>query len=325
MNKRAPPDVPRLTTPSMKTSRSVILVILVLLAGGRTAAADPDPREPLTSAQIEQLVSPIALYPDPLVALILPAATRPSDIVLAARFLERGGDPEQAAGEPWDESVKSLARYREVLVYLDQNLAWTRSLGECFSDQADDVMDAIQVVRVRARAAGLLTDTSEQEVIVEGDEIRIVPASPTVIYVPRYDPEILYVTSFPIYYSGPFLTFGLGYRVGAWLSYDCDWRYRALRIAHRPDHWYRQPDWRGRHQPGGATTWNRWVPPPRHDRRFDRPSRSSEFVPHPSRPRALPGPTHSGAPSARHRDAGRPGPEQRPFRPAATRDALDAS
>jgi hypothetical protein len=303
----------------MKTSRSVFLVILILFACGRTAAADPVARVLLTPAQIEQLVSPIALYPDPLVGLILPAATRPSDIVLAARFLERGGDPERAATEPWDESVKALTRYREVLTYLDENLAWTRSLGECFLDQPDAVMDAIQMVRVRARAAGLLTNTGEQAVIVESDEIRIVPANPTIIYVPRYSPEILYVTSFPFYYSGPFLTFGVGYSVGAWLNYDCDWRYRAVRIAHRPDHWYRQPDWREHHRdhPAGTTNWNRWVPPPRHDRRFDRPPRTAEPVLRPDRPRDWSDSSPHVTPSPRHRDIGRPVAEQNPFRPSA--------
>ncbi|MDI1249117.1 MAG: DUF3300 domain-containing protein [Lacunisphaera sp.] len=281
----------------MKNLRSAFLVILGLLACGRIAAADPEPREPLTPKQIEELVSPIALYPDPLVALILPAATRPSDIVLAERFLTGGGDPEKAATEPWDDSIKALVRYREVIDYLDENLAWTRSLGESFLDQPVAVMNAIQAVRARARAAGLLKDTSEQEVVVESDEIRIVPANPTVIYVPRYDPEILYVSSYSSsFYPGPFLSFGIGYGIGAWLSYDCDWRYRSVRIAHRPAHWYHQPDWRGRypHHPAGPTTWQRWAPPPRHDRRFDRPTHSAGPVLHPSRPRGMSAPASPG-------------------------------
>lgn len=303
----------------MKNLRSAFLVILGLLACGRIAAADPEPREPLTPKQIEELVSPIALYPDPLVALILPAATRPSDIVLAERFLAGGGDPEKAATEPWDDSIKALVRYREVIDYLDENLAWTRSLGESFLDQPVAVMNAIQAVRARARAAGLLKDSSEQEVVVESDEIRIVPANPTVIYVPRYDPEILYVSSYSSYYPGPFLSFGIGYSIGAWLSYDCDWRYRSVRIAHRPAHWYHQPDWRGRYpqHPAGPTTWRRWAPPPRHDRRFDRPTHSSGPVLHPSRPRGVSGPAPRGATSPLLRDTGRPGPGQGSYRPGS--------
>lgn len=311
----------------MKNLRSVILVTLGLLACGRAAAVDPEPQEPLTPKQIEELVSPIALYPDPLVALILPAATRPSDIVLAARFLDRGGDPEQTATEPWDESVKALSRYREVIDYLDENLSWTRSLGECFLNQPVAVMNAVQAVRTRAREAGLLKDTNEQEIIVESDEIRIVPANPTVIYVPHYDPEILYVSSFPSYYSGPFLSFGIGYSIGAWLNYDCDWHYRSVRIMHRPAYWYRQPDWRGRHvnHPAGPTTWRRWTPPPRHDRRFDRPPHHSGLVLHPSRPHGVPGSALHVAPSSHHRDAGRPDMGQNLFRPEARRERNEAN
>ncbi len=312
----------------MKILRSALLVTLGLLACGRAAVAEPEQRTPLTPKQIEELVSPIALYPDPLVALILPAATRPSDIVLAARFLENGGDPERAATEPWDESVKALARYREVVDYLDENLAWTRSLGESFLDQPVAVMNAIQAVRARAREAGLLKDTSEQEIIVEDDEIRILPANPTVIYVPRYDPEILYVSSFPSYYPGPFLTFGIGYGIGAWLSYDCDWRYHSVRIAHRPAYWYRQPDWRGRHfyHPPGATAWQRWTPPARHDRRFDRPSNHSGVVLHPNRPRRdASGPAPYAAPSTHFRDARRPDAGQSSFRPEPPRRRDEAS
>lgn len=305
----------------MKHIRSAFLVILGLLACGRAFATDPEPREALTPKQIEELVSPIALYPDPLVGLILPATTRPSDIVLAARFLEGGGNPDQAATEPWDDSVRALVRYREVITYLDQNLAWTRSLGECFLNQPEAVMDAIQKVRVRARAAGLLNDTGEQEVIVESDEIRIVPANPTVIYVPRYDPEILYFSSYPYYYPGPFLTFGIGYGVGAWLSYDCDWHYRSVRIAHRPAHWYHRPDWRGHHpdRPFGATAWTRWAPPTRHDRRFDRPPHHTGVVLRPDRPRGMSAPATSIAPSPRPRDGVRPGTVHSSIRSEPTR------
>jgi hypothetical protein len=209
--------------------------------------------------EIERLVGPIALYPDPLVALILPASTHPSDIVLAARFLDRGGSAESAATQPWDESVRSLARYREVVVYLDQHLDWTRELGACFLDQPDEVMNAIQAVRVRARSSGMLADTPQQQVIVESDEIRILPATPTVIFVPRYDPQIIFVPR--DYWPSSWISFGIGYSVGPWLSYDCDWRARHVRIHRRPPTWYYQPDWRRRHY---DHSWTRWTPPSRH-------------------------------------------------------------
>lgn len=264
----------------MKIHLFVPALLLFSLFPGRTAAVDQFPeREPLTPGQIEELVSPIALYPDPLVALILPAATFPSDIVLAARFLDRGGSPERAGTEPWDDSVRALTRYREVIDYLDENLAWTRSLGLCFLDQRDALMDAIQMVRVRAKTAGLLRDSSEQHVIVETEEIRIVPAQPTIIYVPRYDPWVICRPSIPAYHRGPFITFGVGWRIGTWLNLDCDWRSRVVRVVHRPPHWYHRPDWhdRDRYRHFSGTHWTRRTPYPRHDNRFDRSPRSAGF------------------------------------------------
>ncbi len=261
--------------------KSLLLPLLLLSSVflGRASAADVvGQSQPLTPEQIEELVSPIALYPDPLVALILPASTFPSDIVLAARFLDRGGSPETAGTEPWDESVKSLARYGEVIDYLDDHLEWTRRLGHCFMDQPDAVMDAIQMVRIRAKAAGLLADTPEQHIIVEEDEICIVPAQPTIIYVPRYDPWIICGPSIPVYSRGPFITFGLGFTVGSWLNFDCDWRARSLRIVSRPAYWYHSPRWddRNRYRQFAATPWSRRTPYPRHDGRFDR-SRVADY------------------------------------------------
>jgi hypothetical protein len=255
----------------------LLLICLVTLANSPAVRAEDEPAVVRLGAdQLEALVSPIALYPDPLIALILPAATHPADIVLAARYLARGADPAAATNEMWDESVKSLVRYREVIDYLDRNLDWTRSLGECFLDQPDDVMNAIQAVRARARANGLLSDTREQEVVVESEQIRIVPADPTLIFVPHYDPQVIFLTSSsPFYRPAAWLTFGIGYGVGTWLSYDCDWRYRSLRIVHRPTEWYGRPDWR-RSRPDHPANWTRWTPPPRH---HERPRHAPNFMP----------------------------------------------
>ena len=270
------------------------LACLALVLPSLPAASvgpDDDPAAPTvrTAAELEEIVAPIALYPDPLVALILPAATRPTEVVLAMRFLDRGGNAELATRESWDDAVKALTRYREVLEYLDQNLAWTRTLGDAFLDQPEDVMAAIQNVRARARANGLLSDTREQSVYVDEGEIRIVPASPTILYVPRYNPTILYTDStlLPSYW----LTFGVGYGVGAWLRYDCDWRYRSVRIIERPSHWYYAPDWRPTPRRTYYTS-SRWSPPPTPiDRRDDRPRRDFDRPRHVERdtPHAAPG------------------------------------
>lgn len=255
----------------MKTPLLLLACVATLTGFGRLAAEDPDDAPVLLPPdQIETLVAPIALYPDPLVALILPASTHPADVVLAARFLAGGGSPENVLSEPWDESVKALTRYREVVDYLDRNLDWTRRLGDCFIFQPDDVMDAIQEVRARARAAGMLADSPQQEVIIEAEEICIVPTNPTVIYVPRYDPFVLCGPRLTTYYPRTWITFGVAYNVGPWLRYDCDWRSRHVRIAHRPPSWYYRPDWRRHHQTSPDVDWTRWTPPTRRERHFDR-------------------------------------------------------
>ena len=263
----------------MKTFQLVSLLVFLGFSLNRVGAAEEIvvERIPLTPDQIEELVAPIALYPDPLVALILPAATFPSDIVLAARFLERGGSPENVGAEPWDDSVHALARYREVIDYLDDNLDWTRRLGYCFLDQRDAVMDAIQTVRIRARSAGLLADTPQQQVIVETEEIRIIPAEPTVIYIPRYDPVVLCRPSYPYsFYRGSFISFGSGWRIGTWLNFDCDWRSHGIRIVHRPAEWYHRPDWhdRNRYTRYDNSSWTRRT----HSRNDDRFDRSPRYV-----------------------------------------------
>src|SRR5215207_1077955 len=121
----------------------------------------------LSREEVEQLVGPIALYPDPLLAVILPASTFPSDIVLAARFVESGEDVTLADQKPWDPSVRALTRYPDTLKWLDENLEWTTQLGAAYLAQPTDVMDAIQAMRAKAQSVGNLADTPEQRVVRE--------------------------------------------------------------------------------------------------------------------------------------------------------------
>src|SRR5690606_34554757 len=130
-----------------------------------TPAPVEAPEQQLTAAELDELVGPIALHPDALVALILPAATVPSDIVLAVRELGRGTAAEAMENEAWDDSVKALVRYPERLRWLDENLAWTKRLGEAFVAQPADVMNAIQRLRAKARVAGTLRDNTQQRVV----------------------------------------------------------------------------------------------------------------------------------------------------------------
>jgi len=130
-----------------------------------TISATASPQ--LSDAQLETLLGPVALYPDA-IALILPAATAPSDVVLAARFLAVNRDELQLENQPWDESVRGLARYPDVIKWMDENLAWTKQVGEAFLAQPADAMQAVQRLRARARAAGTLVDTPEQKIVTEG-------------------------------------------------------------------------------------------------------------------------------------------------------------
>jgi len=217
----------------------------VPLSAQEAAPMSPPPAAaPLRSAQeLEQLVGPIALYPDALIALILPASTAPADIVLAARHLrDFPGDRSQIEHRAWDESVKSLTHYAEVVRWMDENLQWTKQLGEAFAAQPAEVMQAVQRLRARARAVGTLVDTPQQQVIAEPQVIRIVPAQPDVIYVPHYEPEVVFVDR-PVYYSRPFVTFGVGVAVGSWLAFDCDWNRHTIWVGNRHRRWTGH-DWR---------------------------------------------------------------------------------
>ena len=152
-----------------------LTIVLSSCLTGFLQAQAPPPEPPQAPAQrapkqlapeeLNRLLAPIALYPDALIALILPASTVPSDLVLVARYIASNGDPAQAANQPWDDSVKSLAHYPDVLKWMDQNLEWTTAVGEAFLDQPADVMNSIQGLRAEAKAAGNLTDTPHQRVI----------------------------------------------------------------------------------------------------------------------------------------------------------------
>ena len=238
---------------------AIVLLSCFFLLGSLRAQAPPAAPPPVASEgapprlspeELNQLLAPVALYPDPLVALILPASTVPSDLVLAARYLSSNGDPAQVANQPWDDSVKSLVRYPDVVKWMDQNLEWTTQVGEAFLDQPAEVMNAIQQLRARAIAAGNLIDTPQQRIVKEESCVcvRIVPAEPEVIYVPQYDPEVVYVQPYAPYLR-PALTFGVGFAVGPWLNYDCDWPRRRVCVGD----WH--PGWKHDWNPGW--TWNR--------------------------------------------------------------------
>lgn len=192
-----------------------------------------------SAAELDQMLAPIALYPDPLIAQILPAATLPSEVVLADRYLNGGGDPNLIDQQSWDPSLQALARYPALLKWMDDNLAWTTALGQAFLNQPADVMDSIQRLRAQAQALGNLQTTPQQQVIYDDGFIEIVPANPEVIYVPVYQPGFIF------WQSGYFLSFGAGFGIGLWLNHDCDWHNHNVIVWHRnyprPRDWWYHP------------------------------------------------------------------------------------
>ncbi len=172
------------------------------------AAPTQQPAAPPTFKQeeLDQILAPIALYPDSLIAQILMASTFPLEVVQAARFAKQNASLKGEAltkaleSQSWDPSVKSLVNFSQVLTMMNEKLDWTQKLGEAFLAQQKPVMDTIQSLRAKAQAAGNLKTTKEQTVIVEQKIIKIEPASPQVIYVPTYNPTVVYgVWAYPAY------------------------------------------------------------------------------------------------------------------------------
>lgn len=197
---------------SLRTAHTVTALLLVCLmvpAGmGNLYAQEAAPRpeyDQLTYDQMNQLVAPIALYPDALVAQILAAATYSPQVVEADRFVQRNaGVPlaelaRMADSQPWDPSVKALAAFPSVLSQLDRNLDWTTRLGNAYYNQPQDVMAAVQTMRGRAYAAGTLRSTPQQTVVYAPADIVIHPVNPAVVYVPAYNPWIVYGAPVPVY------------------------------------------------------------------------------------------------------------------------------
>lgn len=192
-----------------------------------SAAPQENPNyEPYSPEQLDNLLAPIALYPDPLLAQVLLAATFADQIDEAARYVRaygQGGIDDQ----PWDVSVKAVAHYPSVLYMMADKLDWTTALGQAYVNQSTDVMASVQRLRSMAQSQGNLITTPQQEVVVEGGNIEIWPAEPQYIYVPVYNPYNVYYQPWPGF--GPlFVTFGVGFLIGAWLNYGCDWGYHRI-------------------------------------------------------------------------------------------------
>ncbi len=220
-------------------------------------AQAPPPFIPLDAVQLDQIVAPIALYPDALVAQILTASTYPDQVSQANNWLHQnmGLPPDQlgalADGMPWDPSVKALTAFPSVLDNLARNYNWASQLGNAYYNQPGDVMNAVQATRFQAQQAGVLLSTPQQRVYADNGVIVIAPVNPGLVYVPYYNPWRIWgptVVAYPGYYVMPpppgialgvGIGFGVGISIGLFAHYG--WGYGA---------W--APNWRG-----GVVLYNR--------------------------------------------------------------------
>ena len=227
----------------------ILILVLLLLAPGGLRAQEATTGQLLDPAQLDQLLAPIALYPDALLSQTLMASTYPLEIVQAARWTQansslKGDKAVQAvSNETWDVSVKSLVAFPEVLAMMNDNLDWTQNLGDAFLAQQKDVLDSVQRLRNQAYEAGNLKSGEQQTIVVEQAPqqtiIKVEPADPQVIYVPTYNPTVVYgswaypayppvyLPPPPGYYFGSALAtgfaFGVGIAAAGAVFGDCNW------------------------------------------------------------------------------------------------------
>jgi Protein of unknown function (DUF3300) len=227
---------------------------------------------PLTAADLQGLVAPIALYPDALVAQILSAATFPDQIAVADNWVQtntslKGSALSQAVDkQTWDPSVKALTEFPSVLHQMAQSLAWTSSLGEAYHNQQADVMTAVQTLRAQAQKAGNLKSGAQITVVQQSPQtIVIQPTNPQIVYVPEYNPTIVYGTPYvtPGYSTGALvatglLSFGAGMAIGAMMSggygwgyssWNCNWHGGA--VYYHGGAYYGNSAWHGGYYGGG--------------------------------------------------------------------------
>jgi len=234
---------------------AVLVAAAAVMSSPAAAQDDLRQRAPLDERyrahEIDNLVGPIALYPDALLAQVLVASTFPEQVEDAARFVRRYGT-DAIDDQPWDVSVKAVAHYLSALNMMAEKIDWTAALGRAYAGQSTEVMESVQRLRAQADAHGNLVSNEQQQIVRESEQqYVIVPTQPQVIYVPTYDPYFAF--SRPLFASGfrtPFWSFGLGYPIGSWLIYDFDWGRRTM-FYHgwHPSYFHYAGGWRARSFP----------------------------------------------------------------------------
>src|SRR5215469_15081022 len=262
---------------------SYLLIIAAFSFEGRSQQSAPTSGysgqgAPLSPDELQQLVAPIALYPDALVAQILGGAAFPDQIseanlwMMANNNLSGSALMQAVNAQPWEPSVKALTQFPSVLDNMAKNLSWTSSLGEAYSTQSGDVMTAVQVLRGKAYAAGNLQSGSQITVVQQSPNVIVIqPTNPQVVYVPQYNPTVVYGTTYvtPGYSAATvaatgILAFGAGIAVGAAMSGGgcCGWSYSAWNcnwhggaVVYGSSGYYGNSAWHGGYYGSSATAY----------------------------------------------------------------------
>ncbi|HOV84820.1 MAG TPA: DUF3300 domain-containing protein [Syntrophobacteraceae bacterium] len=225
-------------------------LVLVLAAPAGTFAQGSGSAGPYRQEELDQMLAPIALYPDSLLAQILMAATYPAEVAEADLWLKHNRNltenqlNDALDEKDWDLSVKALVPFPQVLALMAEKPEWTKKLGDAFMAQEGQVMDTIQSLRAKAKAKGNLKSTKEQKVVVRGESIEIVPANPRVVYVPTYNPLEVYgpwwYPAYPPYVYSPFYPVGgivtagvFGFAAGIAVGSAWNWGWGRWDWGHR--------------------------------------------------------------------------------------------
>jgi len=241
----------------MKITKLITPAALVLALWGSAHAQQnaPAPAPPpvaapkYSTADLEKLAAPIAMHPDPLLAIILPASVYPLEIVQAARFVQDTNNIPKVDEQTWDDNVKAVAKFPDLIQKMNDDLTWTMDLGQAFLDQQQDLMNTIQSLRGKAQTLGTLKTTPQQIVVVTNTIIektveqqvvyvtntvvQIQPSNPQVVYVPTYPPSMYYYYPPPVYVGPPpAVTFAVGVTVALIVANNCDWHHGGIYVGH---------------------------------------------------------------------------------------------
>lgn len=225
-------------------AHSINAMGLVTAAQAQSTTSNNTQEAQLSSPQLQALVSSIALYPDSLLSMMLMASTYPLEVAEAYNWLEankslsRTQIQDAMKSQPWDNSIKSLVLFPQALTLMGTKLGWTQELGNAYLAQPKQVMDAVQALRAKAKQAGNLQSNDQVKVSTEQSNIIIVPANPQVIYVPQYNPTVVYggwpyaaYPPAPVYNPAwGFVTFGAGLAIGAALWSSPHWNSGSVNI-----------------------------------------------------------------------------------------------